>query len=142
MPKLFFLTQAVIILATISICGVSLTIIIPVQDADSHQQQQQQQLLPIDAIFKQVENSTVGIITEGNDGSNPEFDGTGFVYDVREDMLYIVTNAHVVEGFDEVEVSFKDGSIHTAQVKGIDPQGDIAVLEIIWNVTSQQQQQQ
>jgi S1-C subfamily serine protease len=140
MQKLFFLTQAVIILATISICGVSLTIIIPVQDADSQQQQQRQQL-PIDAIFKQVENSTVGIITGGTDGSNLEFDGTGFVYDVRGDMLYIVTNEHVVEGFDEVEVSFIDGSIHSAQVKGIDPQGDIAVLEIIWNVTSQQQQQ-
>jgi S1-C subfamily serine protease len=133
----FFLTQAVIILATISICGVSLTIIIPVQDADSQQQQQ----LPIDAIFKQVENSTVGIITGGTDGSNLEFDGTGFVYDVRGDMLYIVTNEHVVEGFDEVDVSFIDGSIRSAQVKGIDPQGDIAVLEIIWNVTSQQQQQ-
>jgi hypothetical protein len=49
MPKLFFLTQVVIILATISICGVSLTII-PVQDADSQQQQRQQ--LRIDAIFK------------------------------------------------------------------------------------------
>jgi S1-C subfamily serine protease len=97
MQKLFFLTQAVIILATISICGVSLTIIIPVQDADSQQQQQRQQL-PIDAIFKQVENSTVGIITGGTDGSNLEFDGTGFVYDVRGDMLYIVTNEHVVEG--------------------------------------------
>ena len=140
MLKLFFLTQAVIILATISICGVFLTII-PVQDADGQQQQQRQQQLPIDAIFKQVENSTVGIITESNDGSNPEFDGTGFVYDARGDLLYIVTNAHVVEGFDEVEVSFKGGSIHTAQVKGIDPQGDIAVLEIIWDVTSQQEQQ-
>jgi S1-C subfamily serine protease len=138
--KLFFLTQAVVILATISICGVSLTII-PVQDADSQQLEQRQQL-PIDAMFKQVENSTVGIITGGTDGSNLEFDGTGFVYDVRGDILYIVTNEHVVEGFDEVEVSFIDGSIRTAQVKGIDPQGDIAVLEIIWDVTSEQQQQQ
>jgi S1-C subfamily serine protease len=137
----FFLTQAVIILATISICSVFLTII-PVQDADGQlQQQQQRQQLPIDAIFKMVEKSVVGIITESNDGPNLEFDGTGFVYDIRGDMLYIVTNVHVVEGFDEVDVSFKDGSIHTAQVKGIDSQGDIAVLEIIWDVTIQQQQQ-
>ena len=140
MPKLFFLTQAVIILATILICGVFLTII-PVQDAYGQQQQQLQQL-PIDEIFKMVENSVVGIITESNDGSNLEFDGTGFVYDIRGDMLYIVTNAHVVQGFDEVDVSFKDGSIHTGQVKGIDPQGDMAVLEIIYDVTRQQQQQQ
>ncbi|HKG70970.1 MAG TPA: hypothetical protein VKA87_03670 [Nitrososphaeraceae archaeon] len=66
--------------------------IIPVQDTDS-----QQQLL-IDAIFKTAENSTVGIITGSNDGPNPEFDGTGFVYDIRGDMLYKVTSAHVVEG--------------------------------------------
>ena len=42
--------------------------IIPVQDTDSQQQ------LPIDAIFKTAENSTVGIITGSNDGPNPEFD--------------------------------------------------------------------
>jgi S1-C subfamily serine protease len=89
--------------------------IIPVQDTDSQQQ------LPIDAIFKTAENSTVGIITGSNDGPNPEFDGTGFVYDIRGDMLYKVTSAHVVEGFDEVEVSFIDGSTHTAEVKGINP---------------------
>jgi S1-C subfamily serine protease len=51
-----------------------------------------------------------------------------------------VTNAHVVEGFKRVEVSFIDGSIYTAEVKGIDFQGNIGVLQIIWNVTSQQQQ--
>jgi hypothetical protein len=38
MSRLFFLTQAVVIFATISICNISLTII-PVQDSDSQQQQ-------------------------------------------------------------------------------------------------------
>lgn len=85
MPKLFFLTQAVIILATISICGVFLTIIIPVQDVDSQQEEQQ---LSADAIFKMVEKSVVGITTpetieeeEGDDSdSDPIYDGSGFVY--------------------------------------------------------------
>jgi S1-C subfamily serine protease len=142
MRKLFFLIQAVVLLATISICGIFLTLI-PVQDADSQQQQRQQ--LPIhetiNEIFKKVENSTVGIITESNDGPNLDFDGTGFVYDVGEEIPYVVTNSHVVEGIDKVDVSFIDGSIYTAEVIGRDRQSDIAVLQIIGNVTSQQQQQ-
>jgi hypothetical protein len=83
----FFLRQAVIILATISICEVSLTII-PVQDADSQQQEQEEQQLSADAIFKMVEKSVVGITTpetieeeEGDDSeSDPIYDGSGFVY--------------------------------------------------------------
>ena len=89
MPKLFFLTQAVIILATISICGVFLTIIIPVRDVDSQQEEQQ---LSADAIFKMVEKSVVGITTpetieeeEGDDSdSDLIYDGSGFVY-AKED---------------------------------------------------------
>jgi S1-C subfamily serine protease len=140
MSRLFFLTEAVVIFATISICSISLTII-HVQDADSQQQQQQRQQLPINAIFKTAENSTVGIITDSNDdGSKVEFDGTGFVYDAGGDIPYIVTNAHVVQDVQDdepVEVSFIDGSIHTAEVKGVDPQDDIAVLQIMGNVSSQ-----
>jgi S1-C subfamily serine protease len=143
MPKLSFLTQTVVILAIIWICTVFLTIMIPVHDAHSQQQQQRQQL-PINAIFKMAENSTVGMITpsttENNDGPNLEFAGTGFVYDAGGNIPYIVTNAHVVEDFETVEVTFIDGSIHTARVEGIDPQGDIAVLQIIGNITNQQQQ--
>ena len=91
MPKLFFLTQNCNNTCN-NIDMWRFSTIIPVQDTDS-----QQQLL-IDAIFKTAENSTVGIITGSNDGPNPEFDGTGFVYDIRGDMLYKVTSAHVVEG--------------------------------------------
>src|SRR5919107_5214761 len=105
MAKLFSLIQVLIIVMTISICTVFLTIIIPVHDVYSQQQQQQQQRqqLAINAIFTMVANSTVGIITENNDGSNPEFDGTGFVYQIRGDISYIVTNAHVVQDVQDDE---------------------------------------
>ncbi len=126
MRKLFFLIQTAVLLVIIPICSVSLTLI-PVQDAHSQEQQQQ---LPIDEIFKMVENSTVGVITERNDGSTLEFDGSGFVYNAGVDIPYVVTNAHVVEDFERAKVIFIDGSIYTAEVKGIDPQGDIAVLQI------------
>ena len=139
MQKLFSLIQVLIIVATISICTVSLTIIIPIHEAYSQQQLQQ---LPVNVIFKMVANSTVGIITNPTIDSNDdiEYDGTGFVYDAGENTPYIVTNAHVVQDFETVEVRFIDGSIHTAMVEGVDPQGDIAVLRIVGNITTQQQQ--
>ena len=146
----FFLTQAVIILATISICGVFLTTI-PVQDADSQQQEQQKQQLSADAIFKIVEKSIVGITTpetiekeEEDDDSDSDliYDGSGFVYTKEdENIVQIVTNEHVIEDSDIVRVTFSDGSTYTANVLGSDSQGDIAVLEIIMNSSTTQQQQ-
>ncbi|MHA6325113.1 S1C family serine protease [Roseivivax sp. CAU 1753] len=53
--------------------------------------------------------------------------GTGFI--VSKDGR-IVTNAHVVEGADEVTVTFEDGSEHLATIIGMDPATDIAVLDI------------
>jgi S1-C subfamily serine protease len=54
--------------------------------------------------------------------------GSGFVVD--EDGT-IVTNAHVVDGADEVTVSFEEGGdAIDAEVRGIDPDTDLAVLQI------------
>jgi S1-C subfamily serine protease len=54
--------------------------------------------------------------------------GSGFVVD--EDGT-IVTNAHVVDGAEEVTVSFQEGGDSIdAEVKGVDPDTDLAVLKI------------
>jgi S1-C subfamily serine protease len=54
--------------------------------------------------------------------------GSGFVVD-KEGT--IVTNAHVVEGADQVEVRFdENGEFVEAEVKGVDTSTDIAVLKI------------
>ena len=53
--------------------------------------------------------------------------GSGIV--VTEDG-YILTNNHVVEGADTVKVRFKDGRILDAEIKGRDPQSDLAVIKI------------
>jgi S1-C subfamily serine protease len=54
--------------------------------------------------------------------------GSGFVVD--EDGT-IVTNAHVVDGADQVTVSFEEGGESIdAEVKGVDPDTDLAVLKI------------
>ena len=53
--------------------------------------------------------------------------GSGVIY--REDG-YIITNNHVVEGVDTVNVAFADGSVETGEVVGGDPYTDIAVVKV------------
>ncbi len=43
---------------------------------------------------------------------------------------YILTNNHVVENADQIEVRFKDSKSFKAEVKGRDPQSDLAVIKI------------
>ncbi len=53
--------------------------------------------------------------------------GSGFVYDTKG---HLITNAHVVEGAESVEVLFADGSTYPATVVGTDSASDVAVVEI------------
>jgi S1-C subfamily serine protease len=53
--------------------------------------------------------------------------GSGFVIDKSG---HIVTNFHVVQGADQVEVSFSNGEEMAAEVVGTDPSTDIAVLKV------------
>lgn len=53
--------------------------------------------------------------------------GSGFVIDSKG---IIITNNHVIEGADEVEVTFSDGSILVADIVGRDPATDLAVLRV------------
>ena len=53
--------------------------------------------------------------------------GSGFVIDKAG---HIVTNYHVVEGADEIEVSFSNQDTLKAKVVGTDPSTDIAVLRV------------
>ena len=54
-------------------------------------------------------------------------EGSGFVYDPSG---YIVTNFHVVNNAVDVEVFFPDKSIYDAEIVGVDPYSDLAVLKI------------
>src|SRR2546425_258059 len=53
--------------------------------------------------------------------------GSGFILDTRG---HILTNHHVVQGAQRLEVSLADGSKWTAKLVGADPQTDLAVLQI------------
>lgn len=54
--------------------------------------------------------------------------GSGVIIDA--DKGIVMTNAHVIDSADEVQVSLVDGRSFTAQVKGSDPELDIAILQI------------
>jgi len=53
--------------------------------------------------------------------------GSGFV--ISEDG-FIVTNNHVIEGADEIEIEFFAGNVLSATVVGTDPKTDIALLKV------------
>ncbi len=53
--------------------------------------------------------------------------GSGFVYDT---LGNIVTNAHVVEGASQIEVTFYDGLVRKATLVGKDLHSDLAVVRV------------
>jgi len=56
-----------------------------------------------------------------------EGEASGFVVDPAG---YLITNLHVVENANEVTVALEDGRTFTAEVVGVDPALDLAVLKI------------
>lgn len=66
---------------------------------------------------------------EGGQGSEPEQAGLGSGVIVSTDG-YILTNNHVVEGADEIEVILNDNRRTIAKVIGTDPDSDLAILKI------------
>jgi len=57
----------------------------------------------------------------------PDGTGSGFVWDRRG---HIVTNFHVVAGADAARVTLDDQSVYPAQLVGVHPEKDLAVLRI------------
>lgn len=56
--------------------------------------------------------------------------GTGFIIAKTENSLFIATNNHVVEGANDIIVTFCDDSSANASVKGTDEDSDLAVVEV------------
>jgi serine protease Do len=84
------------------------------------------------AIAKLVEPSVVHVSTmmtqERRNFSAPyAASGSGWVWDLDG---HIVTNAHVVEGSDRLQVQLYDGELREAELVGIDLRSDIAVIKI------------
>lgn len=54
--------------------------------------------------------------------------GTGFVYKKESNVYYLLTNYHVIQGGDKVEVVFTNNKVAEVSVRGGDKYSDIAVL--------------
>jgi len=54
--------------------------------------------------------------------------GSGVIVDAREGL--VLTNAHVVDGADEIDVTLQDDRNFKAEIIGTDPASDIALLRI------------
>jgi serine protease Do len=76
-------------------------------------------------VAKRVEPSVVSIVRPGRRGLTGQ--GSGVIVDGAG---YIVTNSHVIEGVDSVEVRLSDRRSLEASVVGSDPMMDIAVLKV------------
>jgi S1-C subfamily serine protease len=94
--------------------------------------------LSLAEIYKRSEGGVVQVaVTDVVEGVDPLFRipqqeqqrglGSGFVIDKSG---HIVTNFHVIEGADEVEVSFSNGEEMSAAIVGSDATTDIAVLKV------------
>lgn len=56
--------------------------------------------------------------------------GSGVIYKIEGDRAYIVTNQHVIDGANQIEVILSDGEHVDAQLLGEDELTDLAVLSI------------
>lgn len=56
--------------------------------------------------------------------------GSGVIFKKTDNATFIVTNNHVIEGANEIEVSLLNGEKVTAELVGTDPLTDLAVLKI------------
>jgi len=78
-------------------------------------------------IYERANPAVVNIDVAGGSGLTEFGSGSGFVIDQDG---HIVTNNHVVEGADEIDVTFWDGSVVTAKLIGADPYSDLALIQV------------
>lgn len=78
----------------------------------------------ISDVYTRVSPSVVSINVATSQGGGS---GSGFVFDKQG---HIVTNFHVVDDAREIVVNFQDGTIIRAEVVGLDPDSDLAVIKV------------
>ncbi|MFA4133884.1 MULTISPECIES: S1C family serine protease [unclassified Brevibacillus] len=91
----------------------------------------------VDAV-KQVENAIVGVINIGQRRNSwmqsstdvEQGQGSGVIFQKKGGKAYIVTNYHVIDKAQKLEVALPTGEKVSAKVVGADGYADLAVLEI------------
>ena len=80
----------------------------------------------------QTQSYPQGFFSQNANTSEPveNGSGTGVIFKKDRDDAYIVTNNHVIEGAEEIEITVHGGEKTTAELIGTDSLTDIAVLKI------------
>ncbi|MGD9671855.1 MAG: trypsin-like peptidase domain-containing protein [Candidatus Nitrosocosmicus sp.] len=84
----------------------------------------------LEALYDKVDQSVVQVTQHTNEPGASRL-GSGFIYDSEG---HIITNYHVVAGnkINELfDITFIDGTMYRAEIVGVDPFAEIAVLKII-----------
>ncbi|MEZ5476238.1 MAG: trypsin-like peptidase domain-containing protein [Thiolinea sp.] len=108
-----------------------------------------QPLPSLSPMLERVTPSVVNITTEGrqrldeslandpffkrffeNMGSERQIDGTGSGVIIHTRHGHILTNYHVLEGADRINVTLNDGRKYVATIVGTDPKADLAIIAI------------
>jgi serine protease Do len=88
----------------------------------------------ISSSIEETSQATVGVLNMQQQSiweqSEEAGAGSGIIYKKEGDTAYVVTNQHVVDGAEEVEIVLHDEEQLPAQVLGTDPLTDLAVLEV------------
>ena len=82
---------------------------------------------PFDEFFRHFFEGNPGLPGGGQPDREFRAVGSGFIISADG---YVVTNNHVIEHGDEIEVITHDGTRYPATVKGRDPKTDLALLEV------------
>ena len=87
------------------------------------------QVMP--AMVSIINNSTETQSFWGQTYTTPvAYSGSGIIVAQKDEELLIVTNNHVVEGTNSLEITFIDGSTAEAVIKGLDADMDLAVIAV------------
>ena len=84
---------------------------------------------PMERFFRQFGGPNGEYQNPGRNGRHGEMMGQGSGFFISSDG-YAVTNNHVVEGADKVEVTTDAGKTYTANVVGTDPRTDLALIKV------------
>src|SRR5437867_10316713 len=85
--------------------------------------------LPLPDLFSRVQKSVVQVTDKDNSNELGSRLGSGFVYDKEG---HVITNYHVVvpTSNNELQVSFLDGNVYSADLVGFDQFADLAVIKV------------
>lgn len=87
---------------------------------------------PATKVYQKVKNSTVTVLNlqKYRGVIQPVGLGSGVVYKISDDQAYIVTNNHVVEGSQGINILLLDDTEIKGKVVGTDKKRDVAVVKV------------